>query len=105
MDEHDCPFCCLDPGRVRVDTNHAAAFLDAFPVAEGHTLVIPKRHVVSLWDLPADEQTAVWDLVVLVRSLLATDLQPDGFNIGLNDGVAAGQTVPPAHVNVIPRPT
>ena len=81
------------------------AFPDAFPVAEGHTLVVPKRHVASLFDLAEEEQAALWRLVAQVRGKLASELQPDGFNFGVNDGPAAGQTVMHAHVHVIPRRT
>jgi len=97
----DCPFCALSRDRVSIATEHAVAFSDGYPVAPGHTLVIPRVHVASLFDLP-DVQAAVWQLVAQVRSKLLDDLHPDGFNIGINDGVAAGQTVPHAHVH-IPR--
>jgi len=66
-------------------------------------LVIPRKHVASVYDLTIQEQNAVWDLVRIVRERLLVKLKPDGFNIGVNDGVAAGQTVPHAHVHVIPR--
>jgi diadenosine tetraphosphate (Ap4A) HIT family hydrolase len=98
-----CPFCNLDPGRIRLENAAAIALPDAFPVAEGHTLVVPRRHVASLFDLSEEEQAAVWRLVAEVRAKLATELHPDGFNIGVNDGPAAGQTVMHAHVHVIPR--
>jgi diadenosine tetraphosphate (Ap4A) HIT family hydrolase len=76
---------------------------DAFPVTQGHTLIVPKRHVASLFDLPDEEQVALWKLVAQVRGKLASELQPDGFNVGVNDGPAAGQTVPHAHIHLIPR--
>lgn len=98
-----CPFCDLDKSQIHLEADFAAAFPDAFPVAEGHTLVIPKRHVASLFELRDDEQQAIWKLVALVRARLLAELAPDGFNVGVNDGPAAGQTVPHAHVHVIPR--
>lgn len=98
-----CPFCNLDTTRVCLENDAAIAVPDAFPVTEGHTFVIPKRHVTSLFDLSEEGQAAVWRLVAAVRSILVTDLRPDGFNIGVNDGQAAGQTVAHAHVHVIPR--
>lgn len=98
-----CPFCNLASDRVRLENEAALAFPDAFPVAEGHTLVVPKRHVASLFDLSEEEHAAVWRLVAAVRAKLATELHPNGFNIGVNDGEAAGQTVMHAHVHVIPR--
>jgi diadenosine tetraphosphate (Ap4A) HIT family hydrolase len=103
MDTLECPFCCLKKDRIRLESEFAVAFLDGFPVTEGHMLVVPKRHVVSLFHLPEKEQAAVWLLVTQVRALLLVELQPDGFNVGLNDGSSAGQTVMHAHVHVIPR--
>jgi diadenosine tetraphosphate (Ap4A) HIT family hydrolase len=103
MDQHDCPFCCLETNRIRLESEFAVAFADAFPITHGHTLVIPRRHIECLFDLTEDEQAEVWRIVAQVRTILATELQPDGFNIGLNDGTSAGQTVMHAHVHVIPR--
>jgi diadenosine tetraphosphate (Ap4A) HIT family hydrolase len=103
MDQHVCPFCRLETSRILLESEYAVAFADGFPVAQGHTLVIPKRHVASLFELPDDEQAAVWALVARVRATLLAELHPDGFNVGLNDGSAGGQTVIHAHVHVIPR--
>ncbi len=103
MDKTDCPFCRLEERRILLVNDLAAAFTDGFPISEGHTLVVPKRHVASLFDLTEEEQAAVWSLVAQVRAKLMAELKPDGFNVGLNDGVAAGQTVMHAHVHVIPR--
>src|SRR5262245_6292356 len=105
MDHDDCPFCRLEGSRIRLENGFAVALLDGFPVTEGHTLVAPKRHVVSVFDLPEDEQEAVWVLVARVRAMLLAELKPDGFTVGLNDGPSAGQTVMHAHVHVIPRRT
>jgi diadenosine tetraphosphate (Ap4A) HIT family hydrolase len=79
------------------------AVADAYPVTDGHTLVVTRRHVASLYELSDTEQEGVWKLVSEVRQRLLTKLKPDGFNIGANDGLAAGQTVMHAHVHVIPR--
>jgi diadenosine tetraphosphate (Ap4A) HIT family hydrolase len=103
MGTPDCPFCRLERSRIRLAREHALAVPDGFPVAVGHTLVLPKRHVESLFDLTGEEQAAVWALVAAVRALLLVELSPDGFTVGLNDGCAAGQTVRHAHVHVIPR--
>ena len=97
-----CPFCNLPKQRIILQTGTTLVFFDSFPVTEGHTLVIPKRHVASIFELPAEELAALWEQMAVVRNLLA-DLKPDGFNIGVNDGVAAGQTIPHAHIHVIPR--
>jgi diadenosine tetraphosphate (Ap4A) HIT family hydrolase len=98
-----CPFCRLAPNRVTRASSHARAFVDAYPVTDGHTLVVPVRHVPSLFDLPPDELADVWRLVGEVRAALAASHTPDAFTIGVNDGEAAGQTVGHAHVHVIPR--
>jgi diadenosine tetraphosphate (Ap4A) HIT family hydrolase len=103
MEQHTCPFCHLEKSRIHAESELALAFLDAFPVTQGHMLVVPKRHVASLFDLSEDEQAAVWKVVTLVRDKLIADLKPDGFNVGINDGASAGQTVMHAHVHVIPR--
>ena len=98
-----CPFCALARDRILMETEYAVAFFDGFPVAEGHTLIVPRRHVASLYELSAPEQGAVWELVRRVREQLLARLSPDGFNIGLNDGTAVGQTVMHTHVHVVPR--
>jgi diadenosine tetraphosphate (Ap4A) HIT family hydrolase len=104
MPHRECPFCNLAKQRIILQTETTLAFFDGFPVAEGHTLVIPKRHVASIFELPPEELAALWQQVEIVRNLLA-DLKPDGFNIGVNDGPAAGQTIMHAHIHVIPRRT
>jgi diadenosine tetraphosphate (Ap4A) HIT family hydrolase len=98
-----CPFCDVPRDRIVGENEHALAFRDAYPVTDGHTLVVPRRHVESVFDLPDDEQAAVTSLVRRIRTELESDFSPDGFNIGINDGQAAGQTVGHAHVHVIPR--
>jgi diadenosine tetraphosphate (Ap4A) HIT family hydrolase len=103
MDQIQCPFCRLDQARIYVENELALAFADAYPVTEGHTLVVPRRHIASLFDLCEEEQAALWKLLGLVRTKLMADLVPDGFNVGVNDGHAAGQTVMHAHIHIIPR--
>ena len=66
-------------------------------------MIVPRRHVASVYDLEEREQVVLWQLVEDARSRLLDKLAPDGFNIGLNDGTAAGQTVMHAHIHVIPR--
>jgi diadenosine tetraphosphate (Ap4A) HIT family hydrolase len=81
----------------------AVAFPDAFPVSPGHTLIVPRRHEADYFALTAAEQTAMWALTGEVRRRIEVEHQPQGYNIGLNVGTAAGQTVPHAHLHVIPR--
>jgi diadenosine tetraphosphate (Ap4A) HIT family hydrolase len=98
-----CPFCNPDEVRVWLRGEAGLVLWDAFPVVEGHTLVVPRKHVTSLYDLPPEQQAALWQLVAEARQLLATRVRAAGFNIGLNDGQAAGQTVMHAHIHLIPR--
>lgn len=81
----------------------AFALRDGFPVSPGHTLVIPKRLVATWFDATRDEQRAIFDLVDEVKRQLNAELRPDGYNIGINVGEPAGQTVMHLHVHVIPR--
>lgn len=79
------------------------AFRDKYPVSKGHSLVIPKRLISDYFDLSFKEQSACWFLVNLVKAELQKEFNPDGFNIGMNSGTAAGQTIPHAHIHIIPR--
>jgi len=98
-----CPFCSPDPSRV-VGTNALAiALRDGFPVSPGHTLIVPRRHIASASDATAEEFSAMWSLLTEVRAGLERELGPDAYNIGINDGHAAGQTVMHLHVHLIPR--
>jgi diadenosine tetraphosphate (Ap4A) HIT family hydrolase len=85
------------------ENSSAIALLDSFPISPGHTLIVPKRHLSCFFDLSEKEQSDLWSLVAGVRSHLQKQHQPDGFNIGLNDGTAAGQTVMHAHIHIVPR--
>lgn len=102
LDGH-CPFCHLPQSRVWLTSTFSLAFFDGYPVAEGHSLVIPRRHVASLFELSAEEFADAWVLVTRVRNELMESFHPDSFNVGVNDGPAAGQTVPHAHIHIIPR--
>jgi ATP adenylyltransferase len=99
-----CPFCSLTADQVIRENDHARAFRDLFPVTDGHTLIIPKRHVPDVFALTRDEIIAVLELVWLERAALEEDdASIEGFNVGANAGAAAGQTVFHCHVHLIPR--
>ena len=98
-----CPFCALPPSRIERASELAIALFDAYPVSEGHALVIPRRHVKSARDLSDAEMLEIWRLLQEMRSLISCSGAPDGFNIGVNDGAAAGQTVRHVHFHLIPR--
>jgi diadenosine tetraphosphate (Ap4A) HIT family hydrolase len=96
-----CPFCDIPASRVRIETEHA--FAVASPLAEGHVLVAPRKHVSSVYELTMPEQKALSELVGGIRSRLIAGLKPDGLNMGFSYGLAAGQTAMHARVHVIPR--
>ncbi len=102
----DCPFCNrIAASQFIQEDSLALALPDAYPVSPGHTLIVPRRHVQDFFDLTAEEQAAVWTLVQSVRQHIEKDRLPDGYNLGINVGKAAGQTVAHAHLHVIPRYT
>jgi diadenosine tetraphosphate (Ap4A) HIT family hydrolase len=103
MPSSNCPFCALPPERVIDAEDLAIVIRDGFPVAEGHTLVIPRRHVGSFFELTPQEQASILGLLDRAQRQLREQLRVDAFNIGVNDGPAAGQTVPHVHVHLIPR--
>lgn len=98
-----CVFCAPDDKLLLRATRFASVIEDRHPVAPGHTLVIPRRHVASIFELTNDELLGLWRLVAWYRRRGAGGGAADGWNIGVNDGPAAGQTVAHAHVHVIPR--
>lgn len=105
IETSDCPFCAPaeEDSILLTESAQAYAMLDQYPVAEGHALVLPKRHVESYFDLAEREQAACWIVVDRVKSILQDRHNPDGINVGINDGEKAGQTVSHTHVHVIPR--
>jgi diadenosine tetraphosphate (Ap4A) HIT family hydrolase len=104
LDRHvHCPFCTLPDSRIVASDALAMVIRDGYPVSPGHTLIIPRRHVASIVDVSADELRSLWSLLTEARHKLDKDLSPDGYNIGINDGVAAGQTVLHLHLHLIPR--
>jgi diadenosine tetraphosphate (Ap4A) HIT family hydrolase len=98
-----CPFCNPDNSRVIITNDHAIAIHDGYPVTFGHCLIVPKRHISSFFEATREEQTELLDLLAEMRQHLLEERNPDGFNIGINDGAAAGQTVMHLHIHLIPR--
>lgn len=78
-------------------------FYDGFPVTPGHSLIVPKRHISSFFETTNEERDALFDMLAEMRQLLISKRSPDGFNIGINDGSAAGQTIMHLHIHLIPR--
>ena len=102
-DSKPCPFCSLPASRVVEENRHGLLILDGYPVSPGHSLVIPKRHVSSFFELTQLERADLFSLLERARVRVAKQHRPDGYNIGINDGAAAGQTVPHLHIHLIPR--
>jgi len=97
----NCPFCDIhDPV---ISNQLAYVTYDNYPVSDGHLLIIPVRHVADYFDMTPEEKTAVMELVEQGKALLDRELKPDGYNVGINSGLAAGQTIMHAHVHLIPR--
>lgn len=98
-----CLFCTLPEGRIVDQSALALTIRDGFPVSPGHTLTLPRRHVASFFDTTGEERDELLDLLGRAKQQRASQFRPDGFNIGINDGPAAGQTVPHLHIHLIPR--
>ena len=98
-----CPFCALPRDRIVLESEHAIALRDRYPVSPSHTLVVPKRHVASFFETTEGEQAALLKLLRIARVDLDQTFEPAGYNVGINDGLAAGQTVMHLHIHLIPR--
>ena len=97
-----CIFCHLDRP-ILASNERALAFYDAYPVSPGHALVVPKRHVRTIFDADEDDFAACFALVREVERILSAAHSPDGFNVGVNCEEAGGQSVWHGHIHVIPR--
>jgi len=97
----NCPFC--QPEEVILENELAFVIYDRFPVSPGHMLVITRRHVSDLFDSTPAERQAVNDLLEEAKALLDRRYHPDGYNVGVNCGEAAGQTIMHLHIHLIPR--
>lgn len=100
----NCPFCHLAPTvEVIYESDICVAFYDGFPVSPGHALIIPKRHVASYFDLSVQEREAMTQMMLDVKLKLDDRFHPDGYNIGINIGEYAGQSIFHCHMHLIPR--
>ncbi len=98
-----CPFCQLPAERVIQQGEFAFVIRDGFPISPGHTLIVPKRHIASFFEVTDAERAELLSLLASARDDLDRQFHPAGYNIGINDGAAAGQTVPHLHIHLIPR--
>jgi diadenosine tetraphosphate (Ap4A) HIT family hydrolase len=103
MSNKICLFCHLPDSRIIDSSSLAWVIRDAYPVSPGHTLIIPKRHIGSFFEATNEERQELLTLLDLARQKLIDEFNPAAFNIGINDGAAAGQTIAHLHVHLIPR--
>jgi len=102
MSTDSCPFCDLG-SRIVAANDLAVAVRDLEPASPGHTLIVPKRHCTSFFELSPAEVEACYALLRRERDEVTRECHPDGFNVGVNEGAAAGQLVAHTHVHLIPR--
>ena len=96
-----CPFCIEGPNVLA--NALAVARWDTHPVTPGHILILSRRHVANFFEISADERASLFDLLHQARQLLQSEHNPDGFNVGVNVGEVAGQTIGHVHIHLIPR--
>ena len=99
----DCPFCHPDPERVFLETDLVIGLWDKYPVSPGHALLVPRRHVADWFEATPAEQLALISALPMAKEAVERDHHPQGYNIGINIGQAAGQTVFHLHIHLIPR--
>ena len=99
----ECIFCHDPETEIIAENDLARAFYDKFPVNPGHVLIVPKRHIASYFDATFEELHSINLLIFSVKEILDLKFNPDGYNIGVNVGFAAGQTVFHLHYHIIPR--
>ena len=100
----NCPFCSVESEReIIASSSLSLAFFDGFPVSPGHVLIIPRRHVASFFDLTQEERLDLLKLADDVKRIVDGRYHPDGYNIGVNVGEAAGQSIFHVHLHLIPR--
>lgn len=97
-------FCkCITNKDYTLENEHAIARFDDYPVNDGHLEIIPKRHIKTWWETTLDEKNAIFDLLDKAKTIVDDKYHPDGYNIGMNLGEEAGQSIMHLHVHLIPR--
>ena len=99
-----CLFCNINSKDLVFDNEFAFASFDSYPVSKYHSLIVPKRHILDFFELTDDELLACNDLIKKIKKKIQNeDKTVDGFNIGTNSGVVAGQSIMHCHIHLIPR--
>lgn len=109
----NCFFCKLregkivgkskEPNKYVLENDLALGRFDDFPVNPGHMEFITKRHVETIFDTTEEERVAIFELIDKAKSMIDKEFHPDGYNVGINCGISAGQTVMHVHIHLIPR--
>jgi len=100
-----CDYSNAERNHILVENDLAYARWDNYAVSKGHAEIVPKRHVESFFDLTDDELSSVYQLAKEAKAQIASLFSPDAYNIGVNDGEAAGRTIHHLHIHIIPRYT
>lgn len=100
-----CPLCeeVETGGGIVVDADTAVSLLDKHPVSPGHCLILPRRHIDSVWELSREDVMALYEVMAETQHIVRSRFEPDGYNIGVNAGKAAGQSIDHLHIHLIPR--
>ena len=102
QNNHPC-FFCDNKTSIILENDLFYARWDDYPVSEGHAEIVPKKHIESLFDLDEKEIKQMFDLLKAVKEIIDKKHNPDGYNIGINEGEAAGRTIHHLHIHIIPR--
>ena len=107
MQDINCIFCRIVSGKTKAriigENDHALAFLDAFPLSAGHTLVVPKAHYSKIQDMGKEYSSAVFNLTCELAAILETIVEVSASTIAIHNGKDAGQEVPHVHIHIVPR--
>jgi diadenosine tetraphosphate (Ap4A) HIT family hydrolase len=103
MSETNCPFCTIPPAAYAAEFEHFFVLRDLYPVSPGHSLIIPKRHMLDMFELTQEEFSSLHEVLAQTKQVLEAEFTPDGYNVGVNIGEVAGQSVMHLHIHLIPR--
>jgi diadenosine tetraphosphate (Ap4A) HIT family hydrolase len=98
-----CPFCNMPEDRIITADDLVYCIRDKYPVSPGHILIITRRHAPDFFELTDDERRAMQAMLIKMKRMLDAELNPQGYNVGINVGRSAGQTIDHAHLHLIPR--
>ena len=103
----NCPFCRMREGDLEhvtlLEEKDVFAVMDLYPATTGHVLVLPKRHVETIYEMPVELGSRIMSTAIRVAKAIKETLSPDGINLIQSNGTAAGQTVSHFHLHVVPR--